>query len=163
MTRLLAALLLLVFIAVACNESASDSNKELALKEKEIALKEKELELKEKSDEAEMAEPAAEPSEEEASPAQPNELSNKEMPIGNWFKPGEATVNIKFYRNGRFEFNDYNSVKEEEELLEGDYELKDGTLTLKYDDSPGQKFKFYKDGTEFYIKKGSYYFVKGDN
>jgi len=163
MKRLLVALLLLVCIAVACSESASDSNKELELKEKELALKEKELELKEKTDEAETPEPAAEPSPEEPKPAGSNELSNKEKLIGNWFKPGEASVNLKFYRNGRFEFNDYNSKTNEEELLVGDYELKDGTLTLNYDDRPGQKFKFYKDGREFYIKKGSYYFVKEDN
>ena len=92
-------------------------------------------------------------------------LSNKEILIGNWFVPHYANINIKFYRSGRFEFIDINSDGFEE-LLTGTYRLQNGILTLLYYDRPKQNFKFYKGvngDSNYYIRKGEYYFVKGEN
>ena len=90
----------------------------------------------------------------------------KDKPVvGCWFSPHNATINIKFFSYGRFEFNDYNSKTDEHELLTGKFELKDQTLTLMYDDRPGQRFAFISDsGIQeiHYIKNSAgYYFVKG--
>ena len=83
--------------------------------------------------------------------------------IGYWFVPHSAKVNIRFFKNGRFNFNDYNLHLDSYELLVGKYELSDSTLILLYDDRPQQKFKFYKDDDDnYYIKKKGYYFAKGD-
>ena len=96
--------------------------------------------------------------------------SSIENLLGYWFIPHNATINIQFYRNKKFVFNDYNSVQEKDEKLTGTFTLKGSVLTLLYDDRPQQKFKFYKGAagdTNYYIKSfgsgGSYYFVKGEN
>jgi len=163
--NLMIPLILLLFVLAGCNGSGTEQVKESNSKEAEPAVEVKETPEKPEAEEAGKSEKEekSETAEKKPAPAKDNELSNVENLLGNWFKPHEASINIKFYRDGRFEFNDYNSQKDEEELLEGKYELKNGTLTLMYDDRPKQNFKFYRDGGQYYIKKGEYYFVKGDN
>ena len=93
-------------------------------------------------------------------------LSNVENLIGYWFVPHNAMINIKFNRDGKFEFNDYNAILEKDELLKGTYKLENGILTLLYEDRPKQEFEFYKSehgDDNYYIKKKGYYFVKGEN
>lgn len=164
-------LLAVTIILAGCGiYSSTDKDRELALKEKELALKQKELELKEKEQKEkapsadDLTPTAAGP--EGRKPVKPKPASEIEELIGYWFKPGEATINLRFNSNGRFEFNDYNSRTEQEELLKGEYVLRGNSLTLKYDDRPKQTFRFYKgkdDDPNYYIRKGTYYFVKGDN
>lgn len=160
----LTALTFTLFALIGCHNSNSPKEKELELKEKELSLKERELGLKEgeqtKRNEVAKAEIVSQQVE------AANELSDLENLIGYWFTPHAATVDISFYRNGRFEFNDYNASLEQEELLTGEYKLQNGTLTLLYDDRLKQNFTFYKGETgddNFYIKKNGYYFVKGEN
>lgn len=162
--------LLVIVTLVGCDGSTSDKAKELELKEKELVLKEKELKLKERERNADEKENAGKEkakkksqAEEITKPARNNDLSNIENLIGNWFKPKEASITLKFTRDGRFVFNDFNSSKNASELLTGKFTLKNGTLRLMYDDRPKQDFKFYKEEGEYYIRKGTYYFVKGDN
>jgi hypothetical protein len=160
----LIALTFIFFTFTSCNNSDSQRQKELELKEKELLLKEKELRLKEVEQTKQNEIPKSESTSQKAIGT--NELSNIENLIGYWFTPHGATVNIRFNRNGRFEFNDYNSSLEEEELLTGEFKLQNGTLTLMYDDRPKQNFKFYKGESgddNYYIKKNGYYFVKGEN
>ena len=149
-------LIAITTLVISCKNESSEKEKELQLKEKELEIKEKELLLKE-----------TENSKENKIESKSTENSSIENLIGNWFIPHGAVVNISFDRNGRFEFNDYNSNTEEEEHLTGQYKLENGILSLLYDDRPKQKFKFTKgtDGdTNYYITKGNdYYFVKGDN
>jgi len=84
--------------------------------------------------------------------------------VGYWFTPHSAKVNIRFYNDGHFEFNDYNLKLEAYERLTGKYKLNDSLLVLQYDDRPQQTFKFYKDSDDnYYIKKNGYYFAKGDS
>lgn len=86
--------------------------------------------------------------------------------IGCWFVPHSATINIKFERNGRFKFNDYNSQLQVEETLRGSWELSGSSLSLLYDDRPKQNFQFHKGkngDTNYYIEKSGYYFVKSGN
>ncbi|MBB6005215.1 hypothetical protein [Arcicella rosea] len=158
-------LLLTVFTVLSsCNNSNSEKQKELELKEKELSLKEQELKLKEKENTTQTNTPQLPV--DKVEPAKNSELSNVENLIGYWFVPHGATINIKFKRDGNFEFNDYKVKLDKEELLKGTYQLENGTLTLFYDDRPKQKFKFYKgkNGDEnYYIKKTGYYFVKGEN
>ena len=87
------------------------------------------------------------------------------MLIGYWFMPHVAFINITFYKDGTFLFNDYNAKLGEEEVLKGIFEVNGEKLILKYDDRPQQTFKFYKDNLDdYYIRKGdNYYFVKVDN
>lgn len=149
-------------ILISCGNGQSDKQKELELKEKELLLKEKELKLKEES----LALKSDQSTKDGTESKKNNELSNVENLIGYWFYPHAAMVNISFDRNGRFEFNDYNSTLEKEELLTGTYKLENGMLTLLYDDRPKQSFKFYKGergDNNYYIKKSGYYFVKGEN
>ncbi len=94
---------------------------------------------------------------------QQNGKSDSQNLIGFWFQPHSAFLNIKFYPNGRFEFNDYNLKLDKEELLKGRYYLKGSSLVLVYDDRPKQSFNFIKGkggDKNFYIKKKGYYFVK---
>lgn len=160
----LIALTFMLFTLTYCNNSDNQKQKELELKEKELLLKEKELGLKEVEQTKQNQIPKSESISQKATGT--NELSNIENLIGYWFTPHGATVNIRFNRNGRFEFNDYNSSLEKEELLTGEFKLQNGTLTLMYDDRPKQNFKFYKGESgddNYYIKKNGYYFVKGEN
>ncbi len=150
---------------IGCNGTNNSKEKELALKEKELLLKEKELSLKEAEQNTPKPEPRVNDTLAKPKPSI-NQLSNLENLIGNWFVPHAAVINIKFNRNGRFEFNDYNTILEKDEFLTGEYKLSDGVLTLMYDDRPKQNFKFYKgEGKDnnYYIKKEGYYFVKGEN
>jgi len=90
---------------------------------------------------------------------------DQEKILGCWFVPHSATVNIKFFQNGEFEFNDYNHRLEKSESLTGQFKLVDKTLTLFYSDRPKQKFSLTKGkgaDDNYYIKNSSgYYFVKG--
>ena len=148
----------------ACS-APSEKQRELDLKERELKLREKELELQ-----ANLG-TGGSGKEKDSKVAVENaldaELSNVENVIGYWFIPHNATVNIKFLRNGSFKFNDYNTLLGKEEVLRGTYQLRNGSLTLLYDDRPKQSFRFYKGnpGDKNYYIKGSagYYFVKGEN
>ena len=164
--QLFLTLLLLMFVTtVGCNSNDEIKIRELELKEKELALREKEITLK--VVEPVISKPVAVSIDSVVIVGpKKNQLSNVEKLIGNWFVPHMTTINMRFNRNGRFEFNDYNSTFEKEELLTGEYKLSNGILTLMYDDRPKQNFKFYKgEGNDYnyYIKKGDYYFVKGEN
>lgn len=145
-------LLTILSFFLSCKNENSQKEKESQLKEKELLLKENEN-PKEKS--------------ERKSATEIIEVSNVENVIGNWFIPHNATVNIKFTRDGRFVFNDYNSQTEQEEVLTGEFKVKSGVITLLYDDRARQKFKIKKGtngDTNYYITKGNdYYFVKGEN
>jgi|GEM_PF-2830904 len=146
-------LLIIISLLISCNTSTnSDRQKELELKVSELSNS---LKMSQKSSAAVNYQNN-----------RINELSNIEKIIGYWFTPHCDTMNIRFYRNGHFEFNDYNSTLEKEELLTGTYKLVNGVLSLMYDDRPKQNFKFYKGekgDLNYYIKKGGYYFVKGEN
>jgi len=93
----------------------------------------------------------------------PGSNVNKDILSGNWFIPHSAKVNIAF-KNGHFEFNDYNLKEDKYEILNGTYKLMDSVLVLFYTDAKKQYFKFYK-GTDgnYYIKGNGYYFVKADS
>ncbi len=144
---------------LSCKNEISQKEKELQLKEKELELKEKELSLKENENSKSVNETK--------SVTEITEDSNIENVIGNWFIPHNATVNIKFSRNGKFVFNDYNSQTEQDEILTGEFKVESGIITLLYDDRAKQKFKIKKEtngDTNYYITKGDdYYFVKGEN
>ena len=160
------ALLVLIALIFGCNNSNLDKQRELDLKEKELALKEKELLLKQEDNNKALKDNSKVDSP-EPELIKANQLSNIENILGNWFIPHAGMMNIKFSRDGSFEFNDYNLNLGKEELLTGTFQLENGTLTLLYNDRPKQKFKFYK-GTEgdsrFYIKgSNGYYFIKGEN
>lgn len=89
-------------------------------------------------------------------------LINSEL-LGKWYTPHVASINIKFYKDHTFEFDDYNEVKDIDELLTGKFELNKGTLTLHYTDRPKEEFKFYKGehgDARYYIKNSQHYFIK---
>jgi hypothetical protein len=158
--------IILLFIILtgltSCNNSKKQ--KELELKEKELSLREQELKLKEKENTVQSN--TSQTTVDKTQPTKNDQLSNVENLIGYWFVPHGATINIKFNRDGKFEFNDYNVTLEKDELLKGTYQLENGVLTLLYEDRPKQKFKFYKGekgDDNYYIKKTGYYFVKGEN
>ena len=158
-------MLALIALIFGCNNPNLDKQRELDLKEKELALKEKELLLKQQDNKVLKDNSIVDSPEPELIEA--NQLSNIENILGNWFIPHAGMINIKFSRDGSFEFNDYNSNLGKEELLTGTFQLENGTLTLFYNDRPKQKFKFYKGAegdSRFYIKgSNGYYFVKGEN
>lgn len=146
-------LLAIMLFFLSCKNESSQKEKELQLKEKELFLKEKELLLIENVNSKNTTEK--------------NQVSNIEKVIGNWFIPHNATVNIKFTRDRRFVFNDYNSITEQDEVLTGEFKVENGIITLFYDDRAKQKFRIAKGingDTNYYITKGNdYYFVKGEN
>jgi hypothetical protein len=161
--KLLLFIIFSIFI-ISCNSTNDTKQKELELKERELTLKEKELAQKEKSELSQNTVQAVPIEKVQSSGI--NQLSNVDNLIGNWFMPHSATINIKFNRDGRFEFNDYNSSLEKEEMLTGAFQLENGSLILLYDDRSKQNFRFYKGengDANYYIKKGEYYFVKGEN
>jgi hypothetical protein len=83
--------------------------------------------------------------------------------VGYWIQPHIADINIKFYTDGRFEFNDFNTKLNKEELLRGKYYFRGNHLVLSYDDRAKQYFSFVKGkggDRNWYIKKGGYYLVK---
>lgn len=86
--------------------------------------------------------------------------------VGKWFIPHVADINIIFYKDTTFLFNDYNEKLNKEEQLQGKFELKGDKLTLYYYDRKPQVFHYSKRGTDhvnYYITKGNnYYFVKSD-
>ena len=85
--------------------------------------------------------------------------------IGFWFMPHVGVINITFYEDETFVFNDYNLKTKEDETFRGTYKLKGDKLILKYNDRPQQIFKYAKGDAigNYYITKGDYYyFVKGE-
>jgi hypothetical protein len=148
-----------------CTNPSTDKQKELELKEKELALKEQELKLRERETTI-HSRPVTHDSTNTTIKAKADELSNVDNLIGYWFVPHVAFINIRFYRNEKFIFKDYNATLDKDESLQGTYQLDKGTLTLYYDDRPKQKFKFYrsdKGDYNYYIKNNSHSFVKGEN
>jgi hypothetical protein len=95
---------------------------------------------------------------------QKEQVSEVDCLIGKWFIPHVAFINITFYEDSTFVFNDFNRETEEEEVLRGTFELNGNKLILKYNDRPQQTFKFskkYEEDDNYYITKGkNYYFVK---
>lgn len=162
-------LMLSLVLFISCNNSNHQKEKELELEQMELELKKKELELKEEEisrNEVKQSEPLDIPKNDKNTQEleSKNELSNIANVIGYWFTPHGATINIRFFENGNFEFNDYNSYLDKEVLLRGEYTLENGSITLFYNDRPKQKLKFYKGSNgdmNYYIKKNNYYFVKG--
>lgn len=151
MTKALHLFVVAAITFLSCTNSSADKQKEAALKEKEATVQDS---------------PAIPPSADTAAKAKTGGSSNVENLIGYWFVPHGATINIRFTRDGRFVFNDYNTTLAKDETLRGTYRLDGGTLTLLYDDRPKQAFKFYKGDKgddNYYIKKSGYYFVKGEN
>lgn len=95
-----------------------------------------------------------------------NTPNTTESLIGEWFIPHSADINIVFYQDRTFVFNDFNSKTEEMEVLRGMFELNGNKLMLKYNDRPQQTFNYIKGkgaDDNYYITKGkNYYFVKSD-
>jgi hypothetical protein len=127
------------------NDRKFVKQKELELKEKELALKEKELNQKEKEEATEdvaeddtedEADGDEEVAEEEAKPAPANGASDVDKLVGEWSDTDEPSIHMKFTRDGKFEFTDWNSKTEKE--LKGNFELRGGSLTLLYDDRPNK-------------------------
>jgi hypothetical protein len=88
-----------------------------------------------------------------------------------WFIPHSATINIHFYSNHTFVFNDYNSKKNIDEKLIGKFLLVGQELYLIYNDRPKQKAKFFirKEDENAVIRISSgtkkvadYVFLKGE-
>lgn len=148
-----------------CTNPSTDKQKELELKEKELALKEQELKLREKETTIQSRTVTFD-STNTTLKSKTDKLSDVENLIGYWFVPHVAIINIRFYRNGKFDFKDYNATLDKDENLQGTYQLDKGILTLFYNDRPKQNFKFYrgdKGDVNYYIKNNSHYFVKGAN
>jgi hypothetical protein len=84
--------------------------------------------------------------------------------VGKWFIPHSAEINITFFQNGTFIFNDFNYKTLMTEVLNGKFELIGNKLFLKYNDRPKQTFTYRKGkgvDCNYYILKGkNYYFVK---
>jgi hypothetical protein len=153
--------LLLIFL-FSCSNVNSEKQKSSEPKEKEQPVREQELKLKQQENQDVQNKQAT------VAPASSDtgniELSAIENLIGYWLVPHSATVNIRFNRDKKFVFHDYNLTLDKNETLTGTFELNDRTLTLLYDDRPKQKFRFYKgeEGDDnYYIKSKGYYFVKG--
>lgn len=91
-------------------------------------------------------------------------LTDTKKLFWDWFIPHNATININFYDDWTFLFNDFNWEKNAEEVLTWNFELIWENLTLKYNDRPPQSFRFYKwdwNDSNYYISSVSwYYFVK---
>lgn len=143
---------------IGCNTPSAEKQKEPEIKSPQTQSKET---ASVSATSPALTDTAALPKKEKA-----NELSNRDNLVGFWFVPHNATVNIRFEKDGRFLFNDFNRSLEKEELLTGRFELVNGTLTLFYDDRPKQQFSFYRGkgaDDNYYIKNSSgYYFVKGE-
>ena len=136
-----------LFIASSCDTTGT--NEKQAVKQNEDSLKPK------KADSLRQDAPA------KTNPPD----SGLERLIGYWFIPHSATINIRFYRNKQFVFNDYNDVLNKEERLTGTFELSGNILTLYYEDRPKQKFRFHKGprgDEDYYIESKGYYFAKGE-
>jgi hypothetical protein len=84
--------------------------------------------------------------------------------IGCWAAIREGNINITFSKDSTFEFYDYNSTLEKQELLTGKFEIDGTTLTLFYKDRPKQRFTFKRDvdaANAYRITNASgYYFLK---
>ena len=83
--------------------------------------------------------------------------------FGKWITPHNADLNITFYNDSTFIFNDYNVKEDQEEVLKGKFSLSGNILTLKYYDRKSQNFSYAKGkgvDRNFYITKKDYYFVK---
>jgi hypothetical protein len=96
---------------------------------------------------------------------QKEQLKKADCIIGKWFIPHSASINITFYEDSTFIFNDFNWETEEEFVSKGIFEINGNKLTLKYKDRPEQIFKFEKGDAigNYYITKGkNYYFIKND-
>ena len=95
----------------------------------------------------------------------PND-STLDLLVGKWFIPNIADINITFYKDSTFVFNDFNTQLMKDEVLRGRFELNGNKLILKYNDRPQQTFSFKKGSDtddNYYITKGkNYYFVKSD-
>ncbi len=85
--------------------------------------------------------------------------------LGKWITPHNADLNITFYNDSTFIFNDYNVKRNREEVLKGKFSLQGNILTLKYYDRKSQNFSYAKGkgiDRNYYITKKDYYFVKSD-
>jgi len=88
----------------------------------------------------------------------------KKRLVGYWYKP-KSQVNVRFYPNKTFEYNDYDSVANRSQKFKGKFSLKDTELTLIFDDKSKQVFSFYKvnpGNKNYYLKKGNDFFIKDE-
>ena len=137
-----------------CGSGSDTKARELELKERELELKEKELQLK--ADSSSAVAPSG-----SNTPAT-NETSIERL-LGYWYMPEHPDVDVRFFRDMRFEMNDLDADKKPEHL-EGSFELSGSTLKLLYNDRPKQSFRFYKGpGTQYFIESKDILFVKGEN
>ncbi len=154
-------------LVTSCKNKSNNPAQEIKLE-----LKQKELELKKN----ELA-----PKRDSIKPTKSSALKgnkrvakpdfNQNLLLGGcWFIPHSADINIRFYRDFTFKFNDYDIKRNTEVLLTGTYSLDGNDLWLNYSDESKQKFYFYKAGSpdaNYYIKglplkTNTYYFVHGE-
>jgi len=163
-------------IILSCNNS---KNKELELKEKELELREKEINLElsklQKIDTLSQAkvqeiktqglvntESTGQKQNETVNVVDPS-VSNINNLLGYWVDHDNEKIIMYFQRDGTFIFNDLNYSTESYEELTGTYKLRNGKLTLLYDDRASQNFNFVKEISKiptYYIQKGRYLMVK---
>ncbi len=106
-------------------------------------------------------------------PATEYKLKNKkvvtggiEKLLGFWYTPHGASINITFFKNKKFVFNDYNTTLNKMEKLTGSYELKGDTLILFHIGKPKEYFdfaKFENSEDEYFIQRSGGYFIKKEN
>jgi len=81
-----------------------------------------------------------------------------------WFMPDMASViNIEFFDDKRFIFNDYNDKLQKSEALKWSYEIIENKLKLDYDDRPWQTFTYEKWEYDIYYitdDNSNYYLVR---
>jgi flagellar basal body rod protein FlgG len=139
---------LCLLITILCCNSNSLKEKELELKEKELILKEKELEIGQENNKKTRTE--------SVDKKKPNVVlfNDIEYLYGTWINIKNRDCKIRYTRDGRFVFIDM--VNEIEEELVGNYVLKNGKISMLYDDRHQQVFLFAKDET---IKNNKIYIV----
>lgn len=160
---------LLALSTLSCNDS---KRKELELKEKELELKEKELNLEilklKKIDSVSVTDVKrlkndAVSAEQQSLQVSDPSVSNINNLLGYWVDSENENIFMYFDRNGSFSFTDLNSSTEQYEELHGTYTLKNGKLTLFYNDRAQQTFNFFKENLRtpiYLIQKGRYLMQK---
>lgn len=90
--------------------------------------------------------------------------AQKRKLLGYWYIP-KSQVNVRFYPNKKFEYNDYDSARNRSQKFTGKYTLKGSDVTLQFDDKSRQLFKFYKTGPgtkNYSLKKENDLFIKDE-
>jgi hypothetical protein len=87
---------------------------------------------------------------------------NNDSIVGHWFQPHAAMINITFSKNGKFEFNTFDSKMMQDEKLTGIYSVEGQKVILKITNSE-RKEDFFEIKTNeggYYIEKEGFYLVK---